>query len=49
MIKLPASSTEVLQTIMIPTFARLLPGMFDSPAARVLLLAIRRNYSDVTL
>lgn len=40
MIEMPATPAQVLEHVLVPTFQELLPGKFDSPEARVVLLAI---------
>jgi hypothetical protein len=39
MLSLPASASQVLAQVIIPSFAHLLPAKFDSPEARAMLLA----------
>src|SRR6185312_9712128 len=39
MLDLPATPAQVLEHVIVPTFQHLLPGKFDTPEARVQLLA----------
>lgn len=47
MLPLPMTPAECLAEVIAPTFRELLPGKFDSPEARVLLLAIFIQESDL--
>lgn len=44
---LPATAAEFAEQIIAPTFREVLPGKFDSPEARLILLAIAKQESDL--
>lgn len=47
MLQLPATPSQVLAQVIVPTFQQLLPAKFDTPIARVLLLAIALQESGL--
>lgn len=47
MLQLPATPAQVLAQVIVPTFQHLLPGKFDSAPARVQLLAIAMQESEL--